>query len=162
MVLEQSVADSLGYEAADVAFAMEADFAFGGVDIDVDGGGIDLEKEAADGVTAFHQAGVVAFQEGKIEAAIFDGPPVYEQVLVLAGRARDSRGANKTPKPKGRGAWLLRLHRCRFVRLRSAGHCRRGCEVDGQQLVIGAIEGAQPFAQSGQATGLIGSCFNRR
>jgi hypothetical protein len=96
--LEEGFADGAGDEATDGAFLSELNLAFGGVDIDVDGGGIDFEEETADGVTALHEGGVVAFVEGVVEAAVLDGTTVDEEMLFVAGGAGDSGSADETPE----------------------------------------------------------------
>ena len=75
---EQRFPDGLRRELAHFAFAMEFNFAFRGMDVDVHGGGIDFEKQTADGVASFHQGGVITFEEREIEAAIFNGATVHE------------------------------------------------------------------------------------
>ena len=85
MELEQGVAHGLGDPLAHGSFVMELHFAFGRVNVDIDFRGIGFDKEAANGVAAFHQGSVVAFEQGKIDAAVFHGPPVDENVLVLPG-----------------------------------------------------------------------------
>jgi len=82
-------------ELADGAFVAEADFAFGGVDVDVHGGGIYVEKEDRWRVTAFGDVGVVGFEDGVIEgaalhrAAIDEGDEAVPRGAALAGAAEE-------------------------------------------------------------------------
>jgi hypothetical protein len=171
MVIEQGTTDGIGNKAADLPFVAEADFAFGGVDVDIDAGGIDLEEEAANGVAALHEAGVIAFVEGVVEAAILDGAAVDKEVLVFAGGAGDAGGADETPEAQGWRGWRRNLgqigHR---QRLRLGRRRRRTCgrvgvgrvvegwgggEVDGDEVQVGAVEGTEAFAEGGEAGGGI-------
>jgi hypothetical protein len=94
----EGVDDGVGDEAADGAFAVELHLAFGGVDVDVDLGGVEFEEEAAEGVAALHEGVVVAFEEGGVEASVFDGAAVDEEMLVIAGAAGDAWGADPAPE----------------------------------------------------------------
>jgi len=57
-----------------------------------------LGKGGAAAVDAAAHAAVGAFEQRVIEAAIFNGAAIDEQVLVFAGRARDAGLADKTPQ----------------------------------------------------------------
>ena len=81
----------LGDQFPDFKFAVEFHLALGRMNIHVHAGGINFQKQAADRVAAFHQRGVIAFEQRVVESAIFDGAAVDEQVLALARRARNAR-----------------------------------------------------------------------
>lgn len=150
-VLEEGFADGAGDEAADGAFLAEFHLAFGRVDIDVDGGGIDFEEETADGVTTLHEGGVIALGEGVVEAPVFDGAPVDEQVLFVAGGARDTGSADQTPEmepgevgfAKGGGVGVIGADV--FLDL--------GGEVEGDPIRGGAVELTEAFAEGGELFG---------
>jgi hypothetical protein len=103
VVIEEGTANGVGNETADVPLIAEADFAFGRVDVDIDAGGVQFEEEAADRVATPHQARVVAFVEGEVQAAAFDRTAVDEEVLVLPGSAGDPRRADEAPEPERAG-----------------------------------------------------------
>ena len=98
--LEQGFADRLRDQAPDLGFLMEFHFALGRMDVDVHRRRIDLQKKTTDRVASFHQGSVVTFEQGEVEAAIFDGAPVDEEMLVFAGRARNTRRSDETPDAK--------------------------------------------------------------
>ena len=54
------------------------------MDVDVDGRRIDLQEQAADGITPTHQGCVIALSQGKMEPAILDGALIDEEVLFVA------------------------------------------------------------------------------
>jgi len=97
----QRFAHGLGDALADGALVVKLHLAFGRVDVHVDERGIDFEAQAADRVTALHQRRVVAFDEGKVDAAVLDGPPVDEDVLVLARGTGDAGSADEAPEAEG-------------------------------------------------------------
>src|ERR1043166_3717921 len=170
--LEQGLPNGLSDEAAHFGFAMESYFAFGGMDVHVHGSRSDFEKETADRVAPFHQGGVIAFEQGEVESAIFHGAAVDERVLVLAGGPGDSWGADETPKAeegrggraggrgeRGEGGGLRSLPRSAGLVCSFIGRRQFGGEVQWQELLLGTVEGAQTFAQSGQAGGKVGPSF---
>jgi hypothetical protein len=53
--------------------AMKLHLAFGGMNVHVHARGINFQKQTADRVTAFHQRGVIAFEQREVDASIFDG-----------------------------------------------------------------------------------------
>ena len=86
-------------EPADRTFPVEFHFPLGGVDIDINGRGIDLEEKAANRIAALHERGVVAFHQGEIQPAIFHRALIDEQMLVVTSRPGDARCADPTPYP---------------------------------------------------------------
>ncbi len=98
---EQGFADGLGDKAADISFAVKLHFAFGGMDVHVHFAGMDFKEEAADGVAAFHQGSVVAFEQGVVESAVLDWPAIHKEVLVLSCAARNAGRADQSPDAEG-------------------------------------------------------------
>ena len=80
---EQRVAHGLGDEAADRLFFAKLHLALLRMNVHVNGGGIEFKEQAADGETAAHQRCVVAFEQGKVEAAILDRTQVDEEMLLV-------------------------------------------------------------------------------
>ena len=154
-VLEEGFADGLGHHSTDGPFFPEFDLALGGVDVDVDGGGVDFEEQAADGIAALHEGGVVTFDEGVIEAAVFDGAPVDEEVLLVAGRPGGARGADQSPEPEVAGDG--------FAKDRGIGIVVAGCfldqgrEVDGDPLGGSPVELAEAIPEGVETLGGGGS-----
>ena len=68
----ERLSDGVGDGCAHCVFGSEPDFAFGRMDVHVHFGRIEFEEETADGVTPFHQSGVVTFRESEVEASVFD------------------------------------------------------------------------------------------
>jgi hypothetical protein len=151
MPVLEGVADGLGDELADGSFAVEFHLAFGGVDIDVHLAGIEFEEQAGDGVPAFHEDIVIAFDEGGVEAAVFDGTPVDEDVLVVAGGAGDAGGADPAPDADG-GGWGGFGGGVGGVG-GDAGGAEFGVFVEGEQLEFGTEEEAEAFAQGVEGGG---------
>ena len=60
-------------EMADGEVVVETNFAFGGMDVDVDAGGVHLEEEDGYRIAALHEGVVVALEEAEVERAVFDG-----------------------------------------------------------------------------------------
>lgn len=142
--IAQGFANGLSDEATHAGFVAEFHFAFGGVDIDVDGGGIDFEEEAADGVAAFHEGVVVAFDEGEVDASVFDGPAIDEDMLFVACGAGDAGGADESPETNlsdvdGGGFRII-------VSGLKAGD-EAGLEVDGDQGSVGAMELSEALSE---------------
>jgi hypothetical protein len=98
-------ADGFRHETADGAFAVELHLALGGVDVDVDFGGVDFEEQTADRKPALHEGVVVTLDERGVETAVLDRAPVHEEMLVIAAAAGDARGTDPAPQPRvgGRG-----------------------------------------------------------
>ena len=154
MELQQRLPHGLRDPLADGALVVELHLAFGGMDVHIDERGIDFEEQAADGVAAFHQRGVVALDEREVDAAILDRAAVDEDMLLVARRAGEAGCADEAPEMDCR----LRIADCR---LRERGGCIaflggvvRGQlfrEIDGDQLLIAAGEGAHPLAQRVEA-----------
>jgi hypothetical protein len=87
MKFQQRLLHRLRHYFPHFSFAMKLHFALGRMNVHVHGGGIDFQKQATDRIPSLHQRCVITFQQGKVDAAIFDRPPVYEDVLVLSCRA---------------------------------------------------------------------------
>jgi hypothetical protein len=66
----QGLADGLGDEMPDGAFAVELHLALGGVDVDVDFGRIDFEEQAGERVTPLHQGVVVPLHQRQAESTV--------------------------------------------------------------------------------------------
>jgi hypothetical protein len=88
MEFEKRLTHSLRHEPAHVGFAMKLHLAFGGMNIHVHRCGINFQKQTADRVTAFHQRGVIAFEQREVDASIFDRTAIHENVLIIARRTR--------------------------------------------------------------------------
>ena len=87
VVFQEDGAHGFHDKLSDLALAMKFHLALGRVDIDVHLAGIEFQKETADRVAALHQGGMIAFDEGTVEAAVFNGASIDEEVLI------GSRGA---------------------------------------------------------------------
>jgi hypothetical protein len=161
---EQCFVDGLGHEFADLGLAVEFYFALGGVDVHVHGGGIEFEEQATDRVAALHQRGVVAFEQGVIDAAVLHRAAVDEHVLVLAGGARDAGRADETPDAElrfGIGDWGFQIGRPGgqggFKTLGVVGRGivgDRGGKVHLDQFHV-TQEGAQALTDGGEPSGSI-------
>jgi hypothetical protein len=90
------VADALDDEVPDFVGIAETDFAFRGVDVHIDGGGIHVEEEEGDGVLALHEGCVIAFAKGVIEGGVLHGAAIDEDELLGAGGAADAGLADET------------------------------------------------------------------
>lgn len=145
MIPQQRLAHGLGHQPTHVAFVAEFHLALRGMNVHVHFAGIDFEEEAADREAALHQRGVIALGQREVQAAVFDGAAVDEDVLFFAGRARDARRTDEAPQPQRRGLALLQddvvLAR---GRLEFAG------EIHGEKFVLPAAQHAQSLAQGGQ------------
>ena len=97
MEFEKRLPHRLRHEPAHVGFAMKLHLAFGGMNVHVHCRGINFQKQTADRVTAFHQRGVIAFEQREVDAAIFDRAAIHEKVLIIARRARHAGRADETP-----------------------------------------------------------------
>ena len=97
MVGQQGLADRASDKPANGPLVAEFHLALSGVDIDVDQAGRHFEKQAAHRVAALHEAGVIAFEHGVMEAAVVDGTAVDEQVLIFSRGAGDARSADESP-----------------------------------------------------------------
>jgi hypothetical protein len=53
-------------------------------DVHIDGGRIDFQEQAANGITSAHQGRVIALSQCKMESSIFDGALVDEEELFVA------------------------------------------------------------------------------
>ena len=78
---------------------MELHFALGRVNVDIHGGGVDFQKQAAHWIPSLHERGVIALNERVINPPIFDGPAIDEDKLSIAGGARNSRRPDQSPHP---------------------------------------------------------------
>ena len=90
----EGVADDAGDGFADAVAVVEADFFFGGVDVDVVAVGVHFQEEEGDRVLALHEGGVVALAEAIGDGGAFDGAAVEEGELVLAGGAAEAGAAD--------------------------------------------------------------------
>ena len=143
---EQAVSDGGGDMFADGEFAVKLHLALCGVDVYVDFGGIDFQEEAADGVATLHEGSVVALEQGEVDGAIIDGTAVHEDVLILSGRAGNSRCADQSPEPEesgigGGGRFVKRFRIDVGDRFEGRG------VVDDEERGFGARERAHPFLQ---------------
>ncbi len=73
----------------------EADFALGGMDVHIHGGGVHVDEEEGDRVLALHEGGVVALAQGEVERAVFHGAAIEEDELLRAGTAAHARFAEE-------------------------------------------------------------------
>jgi hypothetical protein len=71
------------------------------VDVDIDLRRVDFHEQAADRVTAFHQRGVIAFEQGEIEAAILHRPAIDEKCW-SSRVPRETPGAPMNPQTENR------------------------------------------------------------
>lgn len=86
---EEAVAEGFEELSVELLSVLEADFAFGGVDVDVDECGRHVEEQEADGVSADHQESAVGFFQRVLEAAILDPASVEEEELIAASGAAE-------------------------------------------------------------------------
>jgi len=143
--------DGPGEQSADAVFVSKFDLLFRGVDVDVDLAWVDFEEETADREATLHEGGVVAFDEGEIEAAIFDGATVYEEILIFASGARDAGGSDESPDAQVGlvvGGGSLFAQGVEFA----AGAEIAG-KIDGNEGEILAEEGAEPFTEGFELRG---------
>jgi hypothetical protein len=80
---------------------LKADFAFVGVDVDVDESGREFEEEEADGVSSDHEESAVGFGESVLEAAVLDPAAVEKEELVAASGAAECGFADIAPESDG-------------------------------------------------------------
>ena len=116
------VADRLRDKGAYRALVVELHLALGGMDVHVHLRGVEFEEEARDGVTAFHQRGVVALHEREVQRAVLDGAAVDEEMLVIARATRDPGRADETPEADCR----LPIADCRLLDGGGVGQFRVG------------------------------------
>ena len=90
---------------------------------------------------------MVAFQQRKVERAVFDGPPVDEQVLLLPRRPRNARRAEETPDAKRRRPGVGQRGPRNIVRLIWLANFRE--IIDRQQLRFGPEQSAQTLLKRG-------------
>ena len=83
---EELRADSGEQLAVERLAVLEADFRFGGVDVDVDEVGRHFDEQEADRVAAHHHQPPVGFAQGMLQRPVLNPPAIEEQVLALAGR----------------------------------------------------------------------------
>jgi len=95
--IEQRLTNSLGDQSADVRLPVESHFTLCRVDIHIHGGGIDFQEQAANGVAPLHERGVIAFKQREAQSAILHRTAIDEDMLVLAGGARNPGRAHETP-----------------------------------------------------------------
>jgi len=141
----EGIDDGFGDEAADASFAVELHLTFGGVDVDVDLAGIEFQKKAAERVATLHEGVVVAFDQGGIETAVFNRPPVDEEMLVVPGGPGDARGTDPSPNAGFGG----RRDFCgsREIIGSDADGVQAAAVVDGYEGQSIADEQAQTFAE---------------
>ncbi len=97
MESEKRLPHRLRHEPTHIGFAMKLHFAFGGMNVHVHRCGINFQKQTADRVTAFHQRGVVAFEQREVDATILDRATIHEDVLVIPRRAGHAGRTDETP-----------------------------------------------------------------
>ncbi len=85
--LPEGFADGGTDDIADEPDFAEADLALGGVDVDIDAVGVDLEKEEDRGEAAFHDQRVIGVADGAVDEVGLDGPAVDEGALIAAAGA---------------------------------------------------------------------------
>lgn len=150
VVGDERFADGLGHAAADGGLVAESHFAFLRVDVDVDRVRIDVEKEAADRMPAFHQRVVIAFGERPVEAPVFDRSPVDEDSLFVPRGAADPGGADESPnvdqgfRRRPIGGIGEPFRRFRFPNRRFAPP---RLELDGRQRCVAAAHLAQALPE---------------
>ena len=149
METQERLANRLSQQLAHGPFPMEFHFPLGRVDIHVHLRGIDFQEQAADRIAVFHQGRVIAFEQGKVDAAILHGAAVDEDVLLgpagagNAGRAQQTPHAQRMRRREGGG----RVRAGGFI----AGGGQIAGEIHGQKLLFAAGQGPPAFAQGGQA-----------
>ena len=75
----------------------KSDFTFGGVDVHVHAGRIDFKEQATNRIASFHERGVIAFQQRKVQSPVFYRATIYKQVLGFSRGAGDARLADEAP-----------------------------------------------------------------
>ena len=128
-------------------FATKLHFAFGWMNVHVHFRGIKFEEQTADRIASLHQRSVVAFQQRKVERAVFDGPAVDEQVLVLPRRPRNARRAEEAPNANRRRTSVGRRGPRDIARLIWLANVRE--IIDRQQLRFGPEQSAQTLLKRG-------------
>ena|GEM_PF-3332497 len=88
---EEAIAEGFEELSVEQLSVLEADFAFCGMDIDVDECWWHVEEQEADGVSSDHQESAVGFFESVLEAAILDPASVEEEELIASGGAAEGR-----------------------------------------------------------------------
>ena len=76
MEAQNRFSHSLGQQAAHLRFLVEFHLALGRMDVHVHRRRIQFEEQAAHGIPAFHQRGVIPLDQRVVEAAIFHRPAV--------------------------------------------------------------------------------------
>ena len=112
---------------------MKSHLALGGMDVDIDQGGIEFNEEAAERIAALHQHGVIALDEGEIESAVFDGASVHEEMLVVSSGTRHAGCADDAPNGDG-------LHAFDHAGLVDGAIVDLSCEIDWNHLDIARVE----------------------
>src|SRR5205807_5822619 len=101
------------------------------MDVDIHRGWIDFDEQTAHRVPTFHERGVIAFEKSEVQAPIFYWAPIHEQVLVLAGGARDAGRTDEAPDAKG---GMAADRRRRSGRRRTRAHGKRFPSACGRTL----------------------------
>ena len=83
-IFQQRLTHRFSHQMTNGPFFTKLNLAFLRMNIHVHRGRIDFEKEAAHRIAAFHQSGVIAFDEGKTQPTILDWPLVYKEVLIIS------------------------------------------------------------------------------
>src|SRR5262249_37739453 len=96
------------------------------------------------------ERGVVAFEQGEIESTVFDRAAIDEEVLIVAVGARDARRTDEAPEVEVRGTRGEGRGR-EGLDVGVFGRVEFGGEINWQEFLFGAVEGAEAFAQSAQA-----------
>ena len=147
MKRQQRLLHGLREQPPHIPLVMELHLALGRVDVDVHLGRVDLDEQAAERELPLHQRGVVALDEGTVEAAILDRPPVDKQMLVGAGRARHTRRADQAPGSHRRLA--VPLHVDAGVVRDHLGHAIVAAGIDVQQADALAVQRRHALAHGG-------------
>ncbi len=116
-------------ELADAAFVAKADFAFGGVDVDVHGGGINFEEEDGRRVAPFRDVGMVGLEDGVGKRAGVHRAAVDEGDEAVARGAALARATQEAGEAEG-------------VRWQRLGGGRFFHESDGRgEIICGRVGG---------------------
>ncbi len=93
-IFVESAANGALDGAVDFARLAETDLHFGRMDIDIHRVGREGEVEDKHGETPDHEHGVIRFDDGVRDGAVFNPTPVYENVLKATVAAMDGGGGD--------------------------------------------------------------------
>lgn len=86
---EEPIAECFQQLSIECLSVLKANFAFGGMNIDIDESRRQIEEEEADGVSSDHEESAVGFFKCMLQAAVLDPASVEEEELIASSGAAE-------------------------------------------------------------------------